>query len=95
MHRVYDIIERIGEPQNVALRNIVERVYHVDSSKEVVRTFHIFLGIISQLLCDRLISKDEMEILQELFNEYCTCRYNDLKEDEKENASTKKKYKLW
>lgn len=95
MHRIYDIIERIGEPQNVALRNIVERTYQVNSIKEVHRTFHIFLGVSSQLLCDQLISKDEMNIMQHIFCDYCINRYDQLKLEKQSQEQDKKKFKFW
>ncbi|MBS7007574.1 hypothetical protein [Anaerostipes sp.] len=95
MHRIFDIIERIGKPQNMALSHAIDIVYQINSVRYVKYIYHNLCGISCQLLCDELISKDEMEMMQQLFFDFCSNRIKELKEQNKKNELSKKKFKFW
>ena len=95
MHRIYDIMERIGKPQNLALSNALDIVYKITSIKHVRYIYHNLYGITSQLFCDKLITKDEMNMMIELFQEFCSKRIEELKVEKQSQEQEKKKFKFW
>lgn len=95
MHRVYDIMERIGEPQNKALSFIIDKVYEFNTIKGVTYVYHELLGIVLQLFACQLISKDEMTIMTDLFKDFCSNRIEELREEKKDYKPSKNKPKFW
>ena len=57
MHRIYDVMERIGKPQNLALSNALDIVYKITSIKHVRYIYHNLYGITSQLFCESINNK--------------------------------------
>lgn len=93
MHRIYDIMERIGKPRNSALSFVIDKVYEFDTIKDVRYVYHELLGIVFQLFSDQLISKAEMNMMIELFQEFCTKRINEIKVNKQ--ANKKQQHKFW
>ena len=88
-------MERIGKPQNLALSNALDIVYKITSIKHVRYIYHNLYGITSQLFCDQLITKDEMNMMIELFQEFCSKRIEELKVEKQSQEQEKKKFKFW
>lgn len=95
MHRIYDIMERIGKPRNSALRFIIDKVYEFDTIKDIRYIYHELLGIVYQLFSDQLISKDEMDMMTDLFQKFCSKRIQELKAEKQSQEQEKRKFKFW